>query len=715
VGNALFVSPANAAKWGKQGKRVPAGMAALGQLAAKQKSVQQANQALQSLQHAQQVQALQQKVQQIQQLVAAQHKHVQNIQKMQAAPTSVPPPHPSLSTPSASQYLAKVNSAISKLKGHHHPSQAAASHNGVKHQAATAGPNGHQQNQAGAPSQYHAKLQVLVARLKGQHNHHQGAAATSYPAKLQSVMAKLKGHHHWKRATTTTTANAPAAPPAAKASTSATSNAGTTLSTLQVAQVVVPSAPLITGQLGGSGGSSSQSTGTADGPGLTGAMGLGGPKQPKQSSDSEPGNSRGGKKSDDGEGDKQAARPGLGRSAGGMLPLAPTGSFRPNEVLAINLTPAGLKAARARNYKLIELVDLPRFGLKISRLEPPEGQNAISGRNTLLDLVPDTGFALSRVYVPYRMGLGLGLGGPAKTGLKCAADRCFGTGLINWQPRLADCASGIKIGIVDTGYDASHPAFKNLRAVAQEFLPPNAKRVPQHGTAILSVLAGDPQSGTPGLVPNADYHIANAFYADGNGEAMSDTMHILAALHWLEKQGVAVANLSFSGPEDELIQAAVRQLAAAGVVVVAAGGNDGPSAPPSYPAGYKEVIAVTAVDRNRAPYVYANRGPYIDVAAPGVGIWTALPGNREGAQTGTSFAAPYVTAVIAANYPEGVGPSDDPAGPKQRALASLRKNANALSGPGLGAGLVQAAATCGARPGAPAPGSWSSTVHAVSR
>ena len=62
------------------------------------------------------------------------------------------------------------------------------------------------------------------------------------------------------------------------------------------------------------------------------------------------------------------------------------------------------------------------------------------------------------------------------------------------------------------------------------------------------------------------------------------------------------------------------------------------------------MIAVTAVDRKRKNYPYATRGPHIDLAAPGVGIWVALPGGREGTLTGTSFAAPYVTAVVAAMY-----------------------------------------------------------------
>jgi subtilisin family serine protease len=93
------------------------------------------------------------------------------------------------------------------------------------------------------------------------------------------------------------------------------------------------------------------------------------------------------------------------------------------------------------------------------------------------------------------------------------------------------------------------------------------------------------------------------------------------------------------------------------MIFVAAAGNGGPGASAAYPAAYNdEVIAVTAVDRNQQLYDHANRGDYIDVAAPGVRIWTALPNNKEGALSGTSFAAPFVTAIVAAIYKQTLIP-----------------------------------------------------------
>ncbi len=92
------------------------------------------------------------------------------------------------------------------------------------------------------------------------------------------------------------------------------------------------------------------------------------------------------------------------------------------------------------------------------------------------------------------------------------------------------------------------------------------------------------------------------------------------------------------------------------------------------------------------------------MAAPGVGILTALPGKREGLQTGTSFAVPYVTAVLAMNHARLEGLASNQYAPKRRALDILQENVMRLGGADrntetFGAGLVQAPQSC---PQAPA-------------
>jgi hypothetical protein len=405
--------------------------------------------------------------------------------------------------------------------------------------------------------------------------------------------------------------------------------------------------------------------------------------------------------------------------------LPPVGTFKANEVLAINLTAAGLDQVRADGYQVVEHIGLPEFGLSITRLNPPDSLNAVGARGRLHDLLPEGGFTLNRVYAPYRVSAGRpgpGLPNAAQGRMGCPAERCFGSALINWQAPLAACARDVKVGIVDTGFDRSHPAFAGLRYEYKEFLPEGSPRASsQHGTSVLSLLAGKADSGTPGLIPDASYVIANAFSADAGGQPVSDTAQMLQALHWLKASGVAVVNLSFAGPEDELVHHAVQELAKAGAIVVAAAGNDGPNAPPSYPAAYEEVIAVTAVDRNMAAYRYANRGEHIDIAAPGVDVWTAFPGRREGAQSGTSFAVPYVAAVLAVALP-GAVPGEDALASKRRALAQLQGRIKPLGDhgrdPTFGLGLVQAPVSCSSSPMAvaaaaapPASQPWVGTVR----
>jgi len=82
-------------------------------------------------------------------------------------------------------------------------------------------------------------------------------------------------------------------------------------------------------------------------------------------------------------------------------------------------------------------------------------------------------------------------------------------------------------------------------------------------------------------------------------------------------------------------------------VLVAAVGNEGPAAPPLYPAAYDGVVGVTAVDNTRALYRWANRGQQVTFAARGVDVTVAHPDGGQVTNSGTSLAAPVVTALLA--------------------------------------------------------------------
>ncbi len=114
--------------------------------------------------------------------------------------------------------------------------------------------------------------------------------------------------------------------------------------------------------------------------------------------------------------------------------------------------------------------------------------------------------------------------------------------------------------------------------------------------------------------------------------------------------------------------------------IVASAGNDGPRAAPAFPAAYPESIAVTAVDTRRRLYTRASRGAHITLAAPGVGVFAPTEGQG-GYHTGTSFAAPFVTASVAMLRASGT--TDIPRALQRSAIDLGPKGRDPLYGWGL--------------------------------
>ena len=94
---------------------------------------------------------------------------------------------------------------------------------------------------------------------------------------------------------------------------------------------------------------------------------------------------------------------------------------------------------------------------------------------------------------------------------------------------------------------------------------------------------------------------------------------VAAAFGWMANEHVAVINVSLVGPRNALLERVVKALVSRGHLIVAAVGNDGPAAPPLYPAAYDGVIGVTAVDAKHRVLLEACRGKHVDFAAPGRG------------------------------------------------------------------------------------------------
>ena len=201
--------------------------------------------------------------------------------------------------------------------------------------------------------------------------------------------------------------------------------------------------------------------------------------------------------------------------------------------------------------------------------------------------------------------------------------------------------------MVDTGINVDHEALAGQKlTVYQADLGERDAAGRQHGTAIAALLIGRMESRVPGLLPMAELIAVDAFHQGGSGD-QADAFSLANAIDQLLSEGVIVINLSFSGPENAVLRQITEAAAAQSVVLVAAAGNGGPGAAPAYPAAWPHVIAVTAVDSRGRIYRQANQGPYVSLAAPGVGVWTAASISGGRLKSGTSYAAPFVTASVA--------------------------------------------------------------------
>jgi subtilisin family serine protease len=316
---------------------------------------------------------------------------------------------------------------------------------------------------------------------------------------------------------------------------------------------------------------------------------------------------------------------------------------------------------------------LQGLGLVVTVFRLPEGVTPVEALTRLRAQAPELWSDLNHRYT--------------LQGAEEAAD--YPARLMGWANSTADCGRGVRIGLVDGPLPERHPALAGAQLTRASFVPAGvATPPPGHALAVAAILAGHDR----GLVPAAEL-----FHADvmrlRDGRHVDTTVDRLAqALDWLALQPVDVINLSLGGPRNLVLEAAVARLLALDIAVVAAAGNQGAAAPPVYPAAQDGVIAVTAVDAEGHLYRDANRGDHIDFAAPGVDLWLPRPDGHAHV-SGTSFAAPHVTAVLAAA--RQVQPGTD----WSRHLAALAEAAKDLGAPGrdplFGWGLVQAYTECG--------------------
>ena len=355
---------------------------------------------------------------------------------------------------------------------------------------------------------------------------------------------------------------------------------------------------------------------------------------------------------DDDDDDDDDDAPVVRRPAPARAPAPPR--IVPNELLTQGLIEPDVAFLQARGFELLQtrvLVD----GTMAHRLRKPAWLTMAQARRAVRDRA-NKPVDFNHYYRPSQQAA-------------CTGPDCPARSMIDWPQATAACGKPPLIGMVDTGLNPDHPVFASSK-VELHRIQRNAGASEQvHGTAVASLLVGDPQSRSPGLLPGAQLIAVDGFH-NARGDERMDAFALIEALDLLAQKGVRVVNLSFAGPANEALGQQLKMLDQKGIVLVAAAGNFGPSAKPAYPAAYEQVIAVTAVDRRGQIYRRANRGQYIDLAAPGVDVWTAASVSGARVRTGTSYAAPFVTAAAGLLLQQN--PELTPQQVKERLQASAR-------------------------------------------
>lgn len=306
------------------------------------------------------------------------------------------------------------------------------------------------------------------------------------------------------------------------------------------------------------------------------------------------------------------------------------------EYLASGLTDAQVAALESRGFRVARAdpADDP-LGLALAVVRDTRGRSEADALAALQQAAPAVRFTYQHLYLP------------AGGGTTDDALAAF--------PARAPTVAPVDVGLVDGGVDAAAPALAHARITRFGCARPRPSR---HGTAVASRLA----EGNGDRLYAADLWCA--------GSVGGSTSTLIRALAWMDREHVPVINVSLVGPDNPLLARAVQAMLDRGHVLVAAVGNDGPAAPPLYPAAYPGVIGVSGVDAHNRLLPESGAGPQVAFCADGD------VGAGHDALRGTSFAAPIVARraaqLLAAPEP----------GAAARVEAALARQARDLGAPG---------------------------------
>jgi len=242
---------------------------------------------------------------------------------------------------------------------------------------------------------------------------------------------------------------------------------------------------------------------------------------------------------------------------------------------------------------------------------------------------------------------------------------------------------GVKVGIIDTGIDYTHPDLKANYAGGYNAIDTSKPPLDDngHGTHVAGIIgAVSDGAGVVGVAPRASLYAVKVLNAQGSGAYSA----IIDGIQWAVTNKLNVVNMSLGSPSGSTaIQKAVEAAYKAGVTLVVAAGND--SGPVNYPAKYPQAIAVAASDSADKIASFSSRGPEIVVIAPGVAINSTYMGGIYKSLSGTSMASPHVAGLAALAVAAGAkSPAE-----VRKALTGAAVNLG-LQSAEQGAGLVDA-------------------------
>ncbi|MBY6015944.1 S8 family serine peptidase [Qipengyuania gaetbuli] len=286
---------------------------------------------------------------------------------------------------------------------------------------------------------------------------------------------------------------------------------------------------------------------------------------------------------------------------------------RRGELLVMDVSANALGPALEAGFTVLSREEVEGLDLSLMRLGVPEGMDLAEAQAALDLLLPQAQVSADNLHFQSGTANGAVLAISAQGSAGSAAP----VGMIDGAP-------GPAVKVTETRGFAAGAPFPS-----------------HHGSSVASLLA---HAGA-GTIRVADVY--------GTDKAGGNALAMAKGLGWLVSRGSKVVTISLVGPRNAVLERAIGAAQRKGVVVVAAVGNDGPAAPPAYPASYDGVIAVTAVDGKRRALIEAGRALHLDYSAPGADIYGRNAKGKRIGLRGTSFATPLVAARLARAMAQG--------------------------------------------------------------